>query len=38
MNPINKIMPTLLQNKDLSIEETEKVFEYLRILEWLMKT
>ena len=29
MNPINKIMPTLLQNKDLSIEETEKVFEYL---------
>ncbi len=29
MNPINKIMPTLLQNKDLSIEETEEVFEYL---------
>ena len=29
MNPINKIMPTLLKNNDLSVIETEEVFKYL---------
>ena len=29
MNPINKIMPTLLKNRHLSVNETEEVFKYL---------